>query len=417
VKHPTQRKPNAQSADIERPLQGFSLIEVVIATAISITLAAGAMGTLLTVERTRREGSQRAQMNRNAQVALDLLEYDMKFLGASVPGGIECTNASCSGTEPGLFPIIRIGEPQALVFLGDLPYPNTNFNGTMSVNGGDGATGTVLVTSELSGACRPTTSPPPGLACDTKASTLVPFGSTSGARCTGAATGERTCPWGMGKWQAGNGNLVWVQLVGNQGDYWEHCHSATFGSVGASQGADILVGPTNDFRGLQFHATCLDGPGYDATEMEAGAYVTQLDRVFWIAHEMGDPTSACPNDGSVLCQISRRQCWGRLDGAPASTMPDYTNGFFNANTTPAFCAHNTTPPDGTNWESVIDNVYSVQFVYIQDTASFAVNNTTDAGNVRAIEIEFLLLENANVSGVEFRQRYRRRFFLENRESP
>ncbi|MBM4280082.1 MAG: prepilin-type N-terminal cleavage/methylation domain-containing protein [Deltaproteobacteria bacterium] len=412
----------------------FTLIELLVALSIAAAIAASAMAMFLVVRLSSLEAAARAQMARDAQVALDTLERDLRGFGAGVPLGVN-DDAGSPAEGQSLLPIVRVGRSDNLVFLGDLPYPNAELPGLASL-AYVGASGSpahrIAVTSETSGPCIPPFGTTGILACRTSATTLLP-GLQAAANCDGGApalvasstaaqfTRARTCPWGMHKWLHGSDGLVYLTLVAVDGTWIERRSSS--GGIGNEDVDGKFVGTHLD------HAFPEGGEFVGRARFFAnagGGYVATLDRVLFAVEQTSSPGTPCGGTAGGDCALRRRQCWGRLQDPSASSFPAAgTTSFIGSSTTSLLnCAAGQTQANGTNWETVLSGIEDLDLRYFEGATTQLVGSGTgqaltaaQAGRVRAVEVEVRLRR--RVPGTQparfVSDVVRRRFFLPNQQ--
>lgn len=386
--------------------RGFSLVEVVVA----LTLGSGIMaGGLFMFKKTRFvavEATVRAELARDAQLALDVLGRDLAALGAGVPAG-RCNDASCT---PGasLHPAVRRAGPGGFAFLGDAPYPNAELAGAVSIArfAGDADSARVAVTSELNGACMPYASTAAAaFRCRTTATTLVPMGATTTADdCLQGQGDRRTCPWSLAKWQrgvAGTGATALVAVDG-RGNFYARRWSGATAAVDQAFGVELTAGAGGiaPLPRSEFFTTV------------GGGHLLNLDRILYSVENATMAGGAC---SSSDCVVKRRQCWGLVQDPTAAAFPSAATGQVLSTTTPSACA---APDDGTPWETILTNVESFAFSYVLVgvAAPVAEVAAVDLPNVRAVDVAFTLVRTTPGGGRVLRERVEQRFFLTNRST-
>lgn len=352
---------------------GFTLIEIAVAATMITTISAIGMAVFVHAQKTTMEARTRGQMERDAQLIHDSIQRDLQYFGAGVPAG--CNSQTANTVLDGQFlrPVMRIGQDHAMAFLGDLPFPNSEFSGMAIPVELDSPffqlNHRIAVASEISGSCvPPDTGASAAHRCDTTLATLIPgtYGPTDS--CDSSQPNARTCPWGMNKWpsSAAADQVFWT-FVDPGGNWYERSNKepAPYANV------------TIDGRWVGIHLSHSVGDkdfqGSDLWDNSGGAYISMIDRVFWAIEDSTNnectPTGAgVPGD----CEVKRLQCWGRLtaNNLYPSIVTGVADGFPNTGAIqPGNCTTGATN-GGTGWETVATNVKDVRFKY------FGTNATT-----------------------------------------
>lgn len=338
-----------------RSPSAFTLIEVLVATTIMAVTLAAAVSVFTFAVTVQSEGLARNQVARDAQLVVDVLASDIAAAGVGVPRGFRGDVPDFTGgtrESHQLRPVVRRFKPDHLVLVGDLPYPNADLNGMVTIAniklGDDHRT---FVTSELSG-CVPPASSPGDYVCDTSvASHLGPFPAAD--LCDSGNPGRRTCPWGLNKWQTRGANPVRLIYGGIDGSWYEREWDMTgtaddgpyFGMhiEHTSPNANTYTGSAKDLPQASFFAG------------GAGGFISQVDRVFWSFEAPGAPGTACATTTPPFCVLRRRQCFGAVTDPAAANFPVVDDAAFRANLTPTDCS---VPNDGTDWETIATGVRS-----------------------------------------------------------
>jgi type II secretory pathway pseudopilin PulG len=335
-------------------VRGFSLVELVIGATMVLFISTMAMVVLVAVQNAHRDAQAKQGLARDAELILDTIGEDVKFLGNGVPRGLVLTSGpggpqtvNNAGSAQ-LRPPLRAAEPDAFAFVGDLPYPNADFTGVAMLGDivdaipTDGDFETLIVTSELSG-CAPKRTAGATYVCNSEQRTMVDIAATFSDRCTDAAMGARTCPWGLGKWQPNSSGETTVVLTSPSGR-WRRFQVEWSGGAVNDGSTSRVTGArlTNDVNNAK----------EDFVNSAAGAgAVAQIDRVFY-SFESGI--------------VYRRQCWGNFTNVSAADFPGAGSAALTTSDTPQAC---TPPEDGTNWEAVADGISVFNVTYLQDRTS------------------------------------------------
>jgi prepilin-type N-terminal cleavage/methylation domain-containing protein len=427
-------------------MRGFTLVEMMVAIAAAITVTAAALGVYLSTRTMGIEISAKNQMARDLQLALDIIERDLSFAGAGMPYlNKETATDTCSFTATGRFvPHFRVAADTAFAFVGDLPYPNAEFNGVMTFVDGNNGDDRLTFMSEVSGNCAPNKSGGDiPYMCDTRQTTLIPgLVLTGDNNCQDGAMTERTCPWAMNKWQNADASSFQPFILVTPRGQW------------VLRGADVpMVDPANsgnmatwgNYAGFHTHSvgTCGDADIDEDTMHNpyGGAWAATPDRVFY---------RRTGTAGAYA--LERRQCWGDIidpddpefpeeEGVGgAATIGELAFPISAANWTTSQCDDTTTPKESTGWEQIVDGLDSVSFDYFG--TDFGVALTTEPlgcrnndygdpmefdpdssiagapacilGQVRAVHVTLTATRTMPVTAKTFSQTAQRRIFLINR---
>lgn len=386
-----------------RSPSGFTLLEMIVALTMALVVTSSALGVLLTVLQTQREGSLRASLARDAQLTMDMLARDFAYLGVGVPRGLQMREDGVTpitaSTTSQLRPPIRVGTSDYIAFLGDLPFPNSDLNGIAMPQVFQGSTDDEFsVVSELTACSPPQSAPTSGnYTCRTSQATMLEVG---GGDCDESNKTQPTCPWGLGKWQQ-NGAADMVLVIGDTfGGWYQRTWDFTVHSHGTDRAlvkfGARLSGET-DLSENRFYARTI-----------GGGFVALLDRVFYSLEEPGSPGTACTSGN---CTLRRRQCWGDIGDPGDASFPAVGGSAIRGGSDPGGCTAGT---QGTPWESVMDGVESFQIRYFDSTGAeiappLAIGTSP---RVKYVDVELVLARPVRGTNKVFRQRATRRFFLE-----
>jgi prepilin-type N-terminal cleavage/methylation domain-containing protein len=376
-------------ANVKKQLAGFTIIELLVGLALASIVITAAASVMVTAVKTEAEARARSQMTRDLALIGDALAYDLGYAGTGVPYGVELetdatpvdansdpTDGIQVPTETHPRPVIRVGEATALAMVGDLPMPNSQFNGIVGLallteddgfEGGRVAVGTTgfaagandafAVTSELS-TCSPAGGSASTYGCNTLLSNVS--GVTSGASCTSAATAEPTCPWGLGKWQLDASGEVFLHIGTLTGDYYYRKWTGDISDEHQRAMVHLEHGfPAAGEQIMSNASFYIPGSG--------GGFAGTLDRVFWRLVDDGGAACGAGELAAGQCKMQRRQCWG-----PASDRGSNTNFDWPDSATASTAAAFTTPKNcgagnGTDWEDIIDGVSGLTFRYFHES--------------------------------------------------
>lgn len=277
-----------------RSARGVTLIELLVGGAVAgLVLSAAALVVVSSASRHRRE-LERANLERHSLLLLEQLTAELRQAGLGVPSG---QNPELGGAR---FPSVFVrGDPAQLVFLADLPRPNSSFGGVSQVSDEQAVTvpaDGVVVLNELNGTCNADLSGPH---CQTDVESALFAPSTDCATDPNAPS----CPWALNKYQPGE----WLLLANGAGQWLER------------QVDNPVHGASADRRYLDLAAP--RPPTFFGGFPNRG-FVSSPDRVFYRLN------------GAA---VERNQCWGQI-GAVLTAA---------ALATPCIAG-----PDGTGWEVV-----------------------------------------------------------------
>ncbi|MDY7227406.1 PilW family protein [Hyalangium rubrum] len=255
-----------------RARRGFTLIEVLVASGVGLIILTAMMGYLLHRSRMDQREAQLGRLKQDASLLLGQLGRELRQAGLGRP-----TRARREGLGelyPG--PLI-LADETALVFVSDLPRPDSNLNGVSAFAANQAFPPLpdrgVALLNELNGSCDVDGSG--AKACRTDEASLLFAGP--GQDCRDFPHSSPTCPWGLNKYQAGE----WLVLVDGAGRWVERqVSSSVFGNA---------IGRL---------ALVFDEPiPRDFFEVPNRGWVASLDRVFYRL------------EGGA---VERKQCWERV---------------------------------------------------------------------------------------------------------
>lgn len=253
---------------------GFTLLEVIIATAVGLVVVLTAMTFVVSTDRAHARRVRYAQLRRTAARVLDQLGAELRQAGHGVPtgSGLEGSHAAFPSRT------LVLGTATSIGFLADLPRPDGSLDG-YSTLADDQVTGMpsagVALLNALNGDCDVSLG---SVHCQTRQTTRL-FPRTAGG-CHLSAS-DATCPWGLNRYRANE--TVWV--VNAAGQWVERQVAAGVSASSATR------------RTLQLD-TALPS---SLTSRAREGFLTSLDRVFF------------RDNGSGV--LERHQCWGSV-GTP-----------------------------------------------------------------------------------------------------
>lgn len=310
----------------DRP-SGFSLIEMMVAFALSGMVLALVMGVFAKTVRDQKAEMVRAELVREGAFAGKILSDALRMSGFGVP-----KSAQVNGRGD-VYHGVLVALADKVGIVADLPRPHSNYS-TYGLLGphAPGDRLKVMWMNENSGMCHPGT-------CTTSSST---FFRGDAALCT-ASVADRTCPWALGRVGPGD----WITITSGTG-LW------SFGEVDSPLSTTSVAG--NIFLNLNaefdYDAVALNWPntaGNPPVGVRGVGFVSTPDRVFF------------EKQGTDLV---RKQCWGAPEPLHAEWPPATSNAMpANPETV------DTNRNDCTAWEVILRNVDSVVFNYFLDDGS------------------------------------------------
>jgi len=277
--------------------RGFTLIEVMVASVISLVMLSGAIAMMIAGAQIHRRQVEQGQLKRSAAFVLDQLSRELRQAGLGRP----------SGPREDLLqerfpPAVIDATTTSVSFIADVPRPNSNFNG-LSTLADDQVTNMpangLAVLNELNGSCDVLIGAGP---CTTDAASLL-FPPNPGNGCD-ANNAAVTCPWALNRYQPNE----FILVVKANGHWVERqLNNPPFASNGLRKSLA--------YAGVAIPATFFDGVN--------NGYVSTPDRIYYRLQ------------GTT---VERRQCWGTV-GTPADL--------------PTLRAACVPGPDGLGWEPLI----------------------------------------------------------------
>lgn len=319
--------------------RGFTLVEVLVASAVGLIILTGMMGYLLHRSRMDHQEAQLARLKQDSSLMLGQLGRELRQAGLGRP-----TRARKDGDRE-LFPGPLIAADAAsLAFVADLPRPDADLNGLSTFAANQSAPPMpdrgVALLNELNGGCDVDSSLPSGCRTD-EASLVLP---SPGVDCRNAPFTAPSCPWGLKKYQPNE----WLVLVDGAGRWVERQVSSNLFSNSASRIA------------LQLNER-LPADFFDVPNR---GWVASMDRVFYRLR------------GNI---VERKQCWNPM-------------GSFVSASTFSPCSSAT---DGTAWEPLLRTAVpdGLMFRYF-DVQGFELTrlplSEEDLSRVRRVEVRLSL---------------------------
>ncbi|HEX8434653.1 PilW family protein [Archangium sp.] len=327
------------------PRRGFTLIEMLVTSGVAIIMLSAALALFIQGIAQQQRQRKLAEMKRSAALVMGQLTTELRQAGLGRPRGARV------GTGDRFPASILVAQPQQIIFIADLPRPNSTFNGfsQLAADQTPASFAGLSLLNELNGGCDVTTATP---ACATDLSShLFTYAATSTATdCAGSSGTARTCPWALNRYQPSEYIIVadgmgrWVERQIGTSSTPPHPPSALRPdgrralSIDASVPAELVSGGANQ------------------------SFVSTPDRVF---HRIIDGW------------WERKQCWGSV-GSPIGTLSDP-------------CAAGA---DGTDWERLARLVTpaSITFRYFKANGDplTAPVATTSLKDIARVDIELQL---------------------------
>lgn len=267
---------------------GFTLLEVLVASVVSLVVLSAAVTTVLAVNRMHRRQVETGQLKRAAAMVLEQMVAELRQAGLGRP------TSSRADMGGGLYPFpIRAGNSTSVRFLTDLPRPDSNFNGFSTLSDDQNlALDRVAILNEFNGNCDVYTGG--SLPCTTETASLL-FPPVMSTRCDSAAN-QITCPWALKRYRP-NENVI---IVNGTGSWVERQLGSTMTDNSGSRVTLKL-------------ASALPS-GFLASTNGRGYITTQDEVTYQFVVNPGPPAQSI---------IQRRQCWGPLAtpcGSPADVL-------------------------------------------------------------------------------------------------
>jgi prepilin-type N-terminal cleavage/methylation domain-containing protein len=320
--------------------RGFTLVEVLVASAVGLIILTAMMGYLLHRARMDQQEAQLARLKQDSSLVLSQLNRELRQAGLGRP-----TRTRRDGDRE-LFPGPLIAaDAMSLGFVADLPRPDADLNGLSTFAANQLVPPMpdrgVALLNELNGGCDVDSSSPSACRTD-EASLVLP---APGVDCRAAPFTAPTCPWGLKKYRPGE----WLVLVDGVGRWVERQVSSNLFSSAAGRIA------------LQLNERL---PA-DFFEVPNRGWVASMDRVFY---RLQGPT------------VERKQCWSPL------------GSFVSASTLSSPCGASS---EGTAWEPLLRTAVSggLSFRYF-DVQGFELTrlplSEDDLRRVRRVEVRLSL---------------------------
>lgn len=288
--------------------RGFTLVEVLVASAVGLIILTGMMGYLVQRSRRDQQEAQLARLKQDATLVLGQLGRELRQAGLGRP-----TRARREG-EGEIFPGPLIAADQnSLAFVADLPRPDASLNGLSSFAANQAVPPMpdrgVALLNELNGSCDVDGTSSSACRTDEASLLLAP----SGADCRSSPGSAPTCPWGLKKYRPGE----WLVLVDGMGRWVERRVSSNLYTSAASRIALQLNQPLPE----------------NFFDIPNRGWVASVDQVFYRLQS-----------GAV----ERKQCW---------SMAGYSD---TASTLSRPCS---SPADGTQWEPLLRTAGAQGFAF------------------------------------------------------
>jgi len=373
--------------------RAFTLLELVIGSAVSLAIAGVAVGMLLTAQSVQRETQLKNAVTRDSMYVIDMVGGDIGYAGVGVPYG-----SDVDGFAGRLRPIVRIAHPKTFAFIGDLPLPNADENGLVVAAALDGAGTGFAVVSDVS-LCAPAASAG-AYDCDSTANSLTALGPLAGTdECSASRMGARSCPWGLGKWQRDIDDRLLVTIGSPDGRFAQR--SVRYS--GTAPEAALVDGMV----GVRLDGGPVSASTFSRTRVGATTLAT-VDRVFYSLERL---TGGVCDGTSLNCVLLRRQCWGEIFDPNAAGYPPAGAPALTSAQSPAGCA---SPGEGTRWETVTTSIDQLTFRYF-DAAGTELAAPVPAAqlpNIAAVEVDIMITRPIPVTTRTLTHRMTRRWFLD-----
>lgn len=267
----------------------FTLIELLVATAVTLILITAALAVIHRIAAVQRRQQSVELTRRGTARALAQLASEVRRAGLGCP-----TGTRLDSSNPPFPPAILRATTHELVFVADLPRPNSDFHGVSALASDQGTfpalpagRNWVAIFNELSGTCVPRTASP--VPCTTNLTSLVFQGDLVSCNDDESA---RTCPWGLNRYQPGE-TLILANGLGQ----W------------------FLTQVGNPVHDEQENRRVLRLTSQVTSQLTAGTtpgFVSTPDRILYRLQQAG-------SSPDTYLQLVRKQCWNwgtLLNGPP-----------------------------------------------------------------------------------------------------
>ncbi len=255
-----------------RSRRGFTLIEVLVASAVGIVILTAVLGYLLHRSKRDHQEAQLARLKQEASLLMRQLQRELRQAGLGRPSRARREGRGEIFPGPLLF-----ADASSLAFVADLSRPDASFPSLSSFAANQDLPPLpergVALLNELNGGCDVDDSSPSPCRTDEASLLLAP----SGQDCLTSPDSAPSCPWGLLKFRPGE----WLVLVDGVGRWVERRVAPQL--FGNASGRLALI---------------LDQPlPSDFFRVPNRGWVASLDRVFFRLEER---------------TVSRMQCWGQV---------------------------------------------------------------------------------------------------------
>lgn len=211
--------------------RGFTLVELMVAAAIGVLIIGVALSFVFASARLHRKQFELGQLRRTSSMVVDRLADELRQAGLGVPRG-----QRLSGGNEAFPPRLYAGTATSISFLGDLPRPDSSFDGRSGL-ASDQTVGlpanTVALINAFNGDCDLDFGIDPHCASSERSRV---FPTNAANDCTSAGT-EVTCPWALGKYRANE----FVIVADGDGNWDERRVDPTLFAVNALRGGLLLT--------------------------------------------------------------------------------------------------------------------------------------------------------------------------------
>ncbi len=381
-----------------------------VSLAVTLIVSAAVLEVYVMVSRQASEASRAASLERDGQRLMDWFARDFSYFGNGVPRGCYKadyvtdaeTASSCAASS--LIPALRRADDKHLVFVGDLPLPNAELNGAVSlvaIKDNHDHDDEIAVSSDLSGCTPPKTAPNSNnYNCSTSSASLLRIGAGT-EDCDAAHPNAVSCPWGLNKWFPATSFSSDVEFViGYPSGQWSKRH------WNGQDGGDGHLSSVNDYYGVHFDHGWPAGADQDISRDDlwkgsaSAAWISHIDRVFYsLEGSAGDYT------------LYRRQCWGNLDSNDAD-WPNIGSNAMTSADSPRGCA---VPDYGTGWEVLQRHIKRLSFRYFRDSGNELTGSwdAQKAAEARLVQVDLTVAAQLQ-NDRQIETKLSRRFFLKYR---
>jgi prepilin-type N-terminal cleavage/methylation domain-containing protein len=428
----TKRSANART-------RGFTLIEVVVATVIGVTLLGAVTGIMVTALRDSKRSRTIAGFQRDMAFVGQLFSMEIRQAGLGVPFDTNATNppqgehldpAYGTAAVTNFYAPVIVAATSQVGIIADLPRDDSNYptfgplhSRPVLIPFGDA----IAWHTENNGQCWQHNTGGLAPATCKIGDTSIFFPEPGATGCTSGT--ERTCPWALGRANNGEALLIadgagrWATVrLGNTSSM---VNRATNPLVALTPLYTVPMAPLSSGWPVPWPGLCSannPGPGTNCPlgetpsaapgtpvlalvgnpgEIPGGGFVSTPDRVFYrLSNGTAANTATCAVGAPNFCNIERIRCWGDPDPQSAS-FPNPAGTSVPA--TPSYNALSAASNCGPA-EVVARNVSSLTFTYTgitENTLAGPFNSIATKSAIRRVNYRVIFRKTVNGRIVSF----------------